>query len=63
VDAEDLVLSLPSNLSLMLQKYTTGRAANVNVNDSQNSFISQYTTLPHLMPADDLEIGNFIKTV
>lgn len=59
----DLVLSLPSNLTLLLQKYTTGRAINVNVNDSQYSFISQYTAVNHLMPADDEEIGNFIRTV
>jgi hypothetical protein len=52
VDA-DLVLSLPSNLNLLLKKYTMGRAPNVNLNDSQNSYISQQTTSPHLMPADD----------
>jgi len=37
----DLVLSLPSNLNLLLQKYTMGRATNANLNDSQNSYISQ----------------------
>lgn len=59
----DLVLNLPSNLSLLLKKYTTVRGGTANVNESQNSLISQYTAVPHLMPHDDEEIGNFIRTV